>query len=112
MVLASLSLDMGRPGASFASGLSGAAAGRCQAGRRRPDDLLKKSGKIVGQMVDMRLVAPFQLPVLAEDLALALRHHQHRGHAERMRRFQIARQVLEHGGLGRHRRRGRARKRS
>ncbi len=63
--------------------------------------MLKKSGKVVGQMVDMRLVAAAQFPIFAKHFALAFRHHQHGCHAERMRRFQIARQVLEHGRLGR-----------
>ena len=46
-------------------------------------------------------VAAFHLPVLAEYLARARGHHQHRGHAERVRNGEIARQVLEHGGARR-----------
>ena len=61
----------------------------------------RKPRQVVGHMVDMRRVAPFHLPVLAEDFARAFRHHQHRGHAERVRHLQVARKVLEHRGARR-----------
>ncbi len=47
-------------------------------------------------MIDMGGVAAFQFPVLAHDLPGAVRHHQHRGHAELMRHHEVARQILEH----------------
>ena len=47
----------------------------------------------------MGRVAAGELPVLAQHHAGALRHHQHRGHAERMRHFEIAGEVLEDRGL-------------
>src|SRR4051794_32871592 len=49
-------------------------------------------------MVNVRVVATFELPGLAEYLARVLRHDQHGGHAKRMRHRKIASEVLEHGG--------------
>ena len=57
---------------------------------------LQKPRQIIGDMIDMGGVAAFQLPVLAHDILAAVRHHQHRGHAELVRDHQIARQILEH----------------
>ena len=68
---------------------------------RRADDSLKESGEIIGDVIDVWRLAPFQLPALAEHLARVLGHHQHGGHAERVRRLQIAREIFEHNGLGR-----------
>src|SRR6185312_1623218 len=111
MVLASLScMALIAPETVIkAGGLSGQGAalssGRRRLLRRRTliplHQCLQETGEIVGDMVDVGGFAPFELPVFAEDVALRFRHHQHGGHAERMRRFQIARQVLEHGGAGR-----------
>ena len=61
----------------------------------------KKAGKVVGDMIDMRRVAAGELPVLAQHDAGAFGHHQHGGHAERMRHFEIAREILEDRGLRR-----------
>lgn len=52
-------------------------------------------------MIDVGCIAPFQLPGLAKNVTLPFRHDQHGRHAEGVRRFQIARQILEHGSLGR-----------
>ncbi len=52
-------------------------------------------------MIDMRVVAAFDFPVLADHRLGAVGHHQHRDHAERMRRREVARQILEHRRLGR-----------
>ena len=51
-------------------------------------------------MIDVGRVAPFQFPGFAKNVSLPFRHHQHGRHAERVRRFEVARQILEHGGLG------------
>ena len=61
----------------------------------------QEAGEIVGDVIHMRVFAALQLPLLAEDLAGAFRHHQHRGHAERMRDAEIAGEILEHRGLAR-----------
>ena len=55
----------------------------------------KNSGQIVGDMIDIGRVAAGKLPFLAQYLAGAFRHDQHGGHAERVRHFEIAREVLE-----------------
>ena len=47
-------------------------------------------------MIDVGGVAAFELPVLAHDFLGAVRHHQHRGHAELVRHHEVARQILEH----------------
>ena len=49
-------------------------------------------------VIDVRRVAAGHLPAFAHDLLVGRRHHQHGGHAEPVRHFEIARQVLEHGG--------------
>src|ERR1700733_12461478 len=49
----------------------------------------------------MRRVAAGQFPVFAQHDARVLRHDQHGRHAERMRHFEIARQILEQHGLPR-----------
>ena len=51
--------------------------------------LPQKAREIVGDVIDMGGISAFQLPVLAEHLAGALRHHQHRGHAERVRNARL-----------------------
>src|SRR5262249_47575723 len=57
---------------------------------------LQKTREIGGQVIDVWRIAPLKLPGLAENFALAFWHDQHGGHAECMRGFQIARQILEH----------------
>src|SRR5215467_10128816 len=63
-------------------------------------NLFQEGREIVGHVIDMRVVAAFELPALAEHLARVLRHDQHRGHAERVWHREVARQVLEHGRAG------------
>src|SRR5215470_14933157 len=63
-------------------------------------NLFQKRREVVGDMIDVRVVAAFELPALAEHLARVLRHDQHRGHAERVWHREVARQVLEHGRAG------------
>src|SRR5262249_53374003 len=64
-------------------------------------DRLQKADEIVGHVIDMRRVAPFELPVLAKYFARGFGHHQHGGHAQGMRHHKIARQVFEHRALPR-----------
>ena len=52
-------------------------------------------------MIDVRGVAPRHFPAFAHNLRGRRRHHQHGGHAERVRHFEIARQVLEQRGARR-----------
>ncbi len=61
----------------------------------------QKVSEIVGDVIDVRRVAAGELPFLAKDLARAGGHHQHGGHAERVRHFEIAGEVLEDRGLAR-----------
>ena len=61
----------------------------------------QKAGEIVGDVIDVGRVAAGELPLLAKDLAGAGGHHQHGGHAERVRHFEIAGEVLEDRGLAR-----------
>src|SRR3974377_1939575 len=68
---------------------------------RRADDSRKKTGEIIGYVIDVWRLAPFQLPALAEDLARVLGDHQHGDHAERVRRLEVAREIFEHDGPGR-----------
>src|SRR5262245_17124447 len=63
-------------------------------------DGFQKSDEIVGDVVDVRRIAPFELPALAEYFAGVFGHHQHRRHAQRMRYHEIACQVLKHRSLG------------
>src|SRR5208337_1694943 len=49
-------------------------------------------------VIDVRRVASFEFPALAEHLARMLRHHEDRGHAERVRHREVAGKILEHGG--------------
>src|SRR5262249_34029044 len=64
-------------------------------------ELFQKSDEIVGDVIDVRRVAPFKLPAFAKHLAGVLGHHQHGRHAEGMRHSEVAREVLEHRGLAR-----------
>ena len=54
-------------------------------------DRVQKAGQVVGDVIDMRLVAAGKLPFLAKDFARADRHDQDRRHAARVRHFEIAR---------------------
>src|SRR5262249_55172839 len=47
-------------------------------------------------MIDMRGVAAFLLPALAEHFPGIFRHYQYRGHAERVGYREIAGKILEH----------------
>ena len=47
-------------------------------------------------MIDVGRIASLELPGLAENFALAFRHHQHSCHAQRVWGFEIACQILEH----------------
>ena len=76
----------------------GAGRRRCQG---RAGSVSQKARQIVGHVIDMRGVAAFHFPGLAQHLARAFRHHQHGGHAERMRHGEIAREILEHRGARR-----------
>src|SRR5579862_9016336 len=61
----------------------------------RGGEAAQKTGKVVGDMIDVRSLAAGELPFLAQYHAGAFRHHQHRRHAERMRHFEIAGEVFE-----------------
>src|SRR5262245_59945706 len=50
-------------------------------------------------MIDVRRIASLQLPVFAKNLSLAFRHYEHGRHSQGVRRFKVARQILEHCGL-------------
>src|SRR6266550_3864448 len=67
-------------------------------GLSRRGDRLQEGDKVIGDMVDMRGVAAFELPVLAQHFAGAGGHHQHGGHAKLMGYCGVAREVFEHGG--------------
>ena len=67
----------------------------------RAGNTAQETGKIVGDMIDMGCVAAGELPLLAQHHASAFRHNKHRGHAERMRHFEIAGEIFEYRGLGR-----------
>src|SRR3954454_7150424 len=66
--------------------------------RPRQHCALEKACQVVGDVIDMRGLAPFHFPGLAQHLARSFRNDQHRGHAERVRDSEIARQILEHRG--------------
>ena len=83
----------GKRSCGIGRGLSGPGRGDVKAARGNAPE---EAGQIVGHVIDMRRVVAFHLPGLAHHLARAFRHHQHGGHAERVRHFEIAREVLEH----------------
>ena len=55
----------------------------------------QKIREIVGDMIDVRRVAARKLPLLAQHHARALGHHEHGDHAQRVRHFEVAREVFE-----------------
>ena len=61
-------------------------------------DRREKTDEIVGDVIHMGGIATLELPPFAKYLPAFFRHHQHGGHPERMRDFEIAREVLEHCG--------------
>src|SRR6202035_2861250 len=61
----------------------------------------QEAGEVVGDMIDMGRIAAGEFPLLAQYDAGAFGHHQHGGHAERVRHFEVAGEVLEDCGLGR-----------
>ena len=50
-------------------------------------------------MIDEGRIASFQFPGFTKNVTLALRHNQNGRHPERMWRFEVARQILEHRGF-------------
>src|SRR5690349_17265700 len=60
---------------------------------------LQKPRQVVGDVVDIRIVAAFQLPSLAYHLLAAVRYHQYRRHAELMGNDEVAREIFEHRRL-------------
>ena len=64
-------------------------------------DAAQKADEVVGNVVDIRLVTTRKLPLLANDFTGTGRHYQHRGHAARVRHFEIAGEVLEDRRLDR-----------
>src|SRR6516225_10716579 len=60
------------------------------------EDAFEKSDKVLGDVIDMRGIAPLQLPGFAEDLAGMVRHDENRRHAERVRHREVAGEVVEY----------------
>src|SRR5262249_5630286 len=61
----------------------------------------QKAGEIVGELIEVHRIATGKLPLLAQDRAGALGNDQHGDHAERMRHFQIACEILENRSAAR-----------
>src|SRR3990167_4732321 len=90
-----------RPGCwSVCSGASGCApratSGALSGPARRYDDAFEEAAEVVGQIVDMVVVAALELPVLVEDFAGPAGHHENRTHAEHLGHDEVAGEVLEH----------------
>ena len=59
--------------------------------RIRRHDRVQKACQIIGDVIDVRLVAAGKLPFFAKDFARASGYDQHRRHAARVRHFEVAR---------------------
>src|ERR1700751_1791577 len=58
----------------------------------------QKCGEIVGDVIDVRGIASGELPLFAQHHLRALRNDQNRRHPERMRHFEVAREILKDRG--------------
>ena len=68
--------------------------------RDRSTFLFEKTGEIVGHIVDMVVVAAFHFPIFVKHFPRAARNDEDRVHSERFGHGKVARQILEHDGVG------------